>query len=352
VLASVAFILASAFFAAFAFGQPLLFGIVETRRTFAFLSVYYLIACVLWLRPTIDDVYLALLACFAVYFGLSLVNQYAFTDFLLARDVPVFDMRKLRIFNGSDLYVVIGLCSLVMYQRRDNLLYLAVFLLAAFALHGISQTRSVLVVYLLVGGVYLSCFRPGLAFFGFFLAVTGTLVALAAGADLGTQAYNLAERLIPNLFELTEEDLGENIRTNTFLTVMRELGGNYLIGLGALSVQWEDGFAPYYGEHFWLVDVGIFGELYQVGFLYPFFVSVLAAFVYWLVRDSRTTIGGEFVMIVTLYLVVGAPLNGLFWRLGFVFAFLYLASRALAPHGRPEPAPRDPSSVPAKEPSS
>lgn len=339
-LGSLVFILSSAFFAAFAFGQPLQFGVIETRRTFAFLSVYYFVACILYLRPTIDEVYLALLGCFAVYFGASLANQYVFTEFLLARDVPVFDARKLRIFNGSDLYAVVGLCSLVMYQRRDNLLFLAVFLLAAYGLHSISQTRSFLVVYLIVGLIYLFSFRPGLAFVSGFLAVTAALAAMAMGADLYAYVHALAERLIPNLFELTEEDLSQNIRTNTFLTIMRELNANHLIGLGALSQQWEDGFLPHYGEHFWLVDVGVFGELYQVGALYPFFVALLAAYILWLVRTSRTTIGGEFVVIVTLYLAVGAPLTGLYWRLGFVFAFFYLASRALA---SPDPARSVPS---------
>src|SRR4051794_23144725 len=114
------FMLFSAIFAWIAFGQPIVYGLLETRRTITFLSVFYLFLCVKWLKLDILDLYTALALCFVTYTTLSVIQQLIFPGFLLSRDVPALDERKLRIFSGSELYTVFGLFSLTLLLYKKT----------------------------------------------------------------------------------------------------------------------------------------------------------------------------------------------------------------------------------------
>jgi hypothetical protein len=86
------------------------------------------------------------------------------------------------------------------------------------------------------------------------------------------------------LFEATSEG---GVRATTSDIVLQEIQQNYYIGMGALSLQWQNGFARLYSAYFYLSDVGLLGVLYRFGFLTPI-IALFYYFGYWrIMRQCR-----------------------------------------------------------------
>jgi uncharacterized membrane protein YhhN len=96
--------------------------------------------------------------------------------------------------------------------------------------------------------------------------------------------------------------------------------------------MWQDGFIPYFGEHFFLSDVGIFGTLFRFGFL-TFLLVPLTLYVY---QRIARTINPDmtFLYSVMLALMVIWPLNGLLEYGQPVIAMLFVIHSLKARHLR------------------
>jgi hypothetical protein len=143
----------------------------------------------------------------------------------------------------------------------------------------------------------------------------------------------MLDSTLPNLNLSEIISSGDSIRSSTLLTITSELSKNHLMGLGALSIQWNNGFAPIFGKYFFLSDVGIFGELFQVGAIYPIFCLSLAVFIYYIVSNSASRVGRDCVICISAFIALGSPLGGVFQQLGFLFGFAYFLSRGTEHNG-------------------
>jgi hypothetical protein len=138
----------------------------------------------------------------------------------------------------------------------------------------------------------------------------------------------LIEVVLPNISEFFGADLVDNARMNTLGIVSQQLAENYFMGLGAVSLLHDGGLARIFGRNFFINDVGVFGELFRVGvgYLGFFWVYVAMSLQSWkrmrLPKD-RALVGGLF-----LFCLLVGPTDGLFYRMGFLHAFLFLLMKA------------------------
>src|SRR5699024_8170633 len=76
-----------------------------------------------------------------------------------------------------------------------------------------------------------------------------------------------------------ECDVVDGVRIITIASVFCHLDLVNWLPSGSLSLMWQDGFIPYFGEHFFLSDIGIIVTLFRFGFL-TFFLVPLSLYVY------------------------------------------------------------------------
>jgi hypothetical protein len=223
------------------------------------------------------------LACVTVgylyYLGILPENN----DVAFTVDEKDYGLNPLRPNRFSVGAAYVSVCAyMLMYRLRRNYSLASVALLLLFAsyLWLVLQTRNTMLVWALAG---LWIFRSR---WGVLLKSGVAVVAIVAVAyfivpDFFTDQY---ERFNALLFEATSEG---GVRATTSDIVLQEIQQNYYIGMGALSLQWQNGFARLYSAYFYLSDVGLLGVLYRFGFLTPI-VALFYYFGYWrIMRQCR-----------------------------------------------------------------
>jgi hypothetical protein len=127
-------------------------------------------------------------------------------------------------------------------------------------------------------------------------------------------------------------DVEDGVRPHTIASVFSHLSLVNWLPSGSLSLMWQDGFIPYFGEHFFLSDIGIIGTLFRFGFL-TFLLVPLTLFVYRRIARSINT-EMEFTYAVMLAFFVIWPLNGLFEYTQPVICMLFVLHALRARHLR------------------
>jgi len=127
-------------------------------------------------------------------------------------------------------------------------------------------------------------------------------------------------------------DVEDGVRPHTIASVFSHLNQVNWLPSGSLSLMWQDGFIPYFGEHFFLSDIGIIGTLFRFGFL-TFLLVPLTLYVY---RHIARNINPEmsFTYSVMLAFFVIWPLNGLFEYTQPVICMLFVIHALRARHLR------------------
>lgn len=249
------------------FGQPLPYGLLEERRSLAWLSFFVMLFLLIKTRPDqrqIEGFFLmSAIAASAIGFMyyLSIIPDNAMPSF--AKNVrDVGDLRPNRYRIGAG-YVTLGV-FILLYRLRDQLSLKSLGLVLYFTayLWLVLQTRSTMLVWA-VAAVWI--FRKRLD--------SAAKVGLTAGLLLG-MSYLLFPEFYVQQYErlllLYDEAVNSpGVRDDTIATIMQALRENNYIGKGALSLQWNDGFAALYDPHFYLSDVGIVGVYHRFGFLTP-----------------------------------------------------------------------------------
>ena len=127
-------------------------------------------------------------------------------------------------------------------------------------------------------------------------------------------------------------DVEDGVRPHTIASVFSHLNLVNWLPSGSLSLMWQDGFIPYFGEHFFLSDIGIIGTLFRFGFL-TFLLVPLTLFVYHRIARSINS-EMEFTYAVILAFFVIWPLNGLFEYTQPVICMLFVLHALRARHLR------------------
>ena len=323
------FVLTSAILAWTIHGQPIVMGIGEDRRGFAFYFWFLLRPIARRHRLDADAVLWALAICAGVYITAGFVARYAFTEVMRARLIPDFDPRKLRISSPGEGFAFCAVAGLVLLLNRSRLLGAAMMGAGWTGMLVIAQTRQVILA-LLAG----SCFavlvnRPVRAVFVYFPMALALLVAAAlSGGPLG----EVIQAALPNIEEFDSENLEFNTRYRTFSIVWEGITGSGFTGSGALSLRFHTGLQMWYGRNFFINDVGIFGEIYRVGV-----VAIVLYLLWWLThlrllarlptRRDRELMASLLVTVLFLFTA------GWIFRYGYVHAFVALFAVCALGHG-------------------
>ncbi|MCQ4319141.1 hypothetical protein [Stutzerimonas stutzeri] len=317
-----------AIFSFYTFGQPITYGLIEERRilfTFGFVPLLLLAKHISTRQFEHGLIYAALIAVILSWcFKFGLVPD-------LREEQTSWD-RPDRSSIGPFLICFVYFYCIQVWAKgkspingepRQRKLYILVAAVLLLTLVFATQTRQLIV-----------------------LCLAFTLFSLRAKAIIW--AASLCVLLSPLFFypELLEVlglnvefyessldgDVEDGVRPHTIASVFSHLSLVNWLPSGSLSLMWQDGFIPYFGEHFFLSDIGIIGTLFRFGFL-TFLLVPLTLFVYrWIARSIETDM--EFTYAVMLAFFVIWPLNGLFEYTQPVICMLFVLHALRARHLR------------------
>ncbi|MBU1461046.1 MAG: hypothetical protein KKC89_15935, partial [Gammaproteobacteria bacterium] len=295
-----------AIFSFYTFGQPITYGLIEERRilfTFGFVPLLLLAKHISTRQFEHAFIYAALIAVVLSWcFKFGLVPD-------LREEQTSWDRPDRSSIGPFLICFAYFYCiqvwakgkSPINGEQRQRKLYLILAAVLLLTLVFATQTRQLIV-----------------------LCLAFTLFSLRAKAIIW--AASLCVLLSPLFFypELLEilglnvefyessldGDVEDGVRPHTIASVFSHLNLVNWLPSGSLSLMWQDGFIPYFGEHFFLSDIGIIGTLFRFGFL-TFLLVPLTLFVYHRIARSINS-EMEFTYAVMLAFFVIWPLNGLF----------------------------------------
>ncbi|MEL7559512.1 hypothetical protein [Stutzerimonas chloritidismutans] len=317
-----------AIFSFYTFGQPITFGLIEERRilfTFGFVPLLLLAKHISTRQFEHAFIYAALIAVILSWcFKFGLVPD-------LREEQTSWDRPDRSSIGPFLICFAYFYCiqvwakgkSPINGEQRQRKLYLILAAVLLLTLVFATQTRQLIV-----------------------LCLAFTLFSLRAKAIIW--AASLCVLLSPLFFypELLEilglnvefyessldGDVEDGVRPHTIASVFSHLNLVNWLPSGSLSLMWQDGFIPYFGEHFFLSDIGIIGTLFRFGFL-TFLLVPLTLFVYHRIARSINS-EMEFTYAVILAFFVIWPLNGLFEYTQPVICMLFVLHALRARHLR------------------
>ena len=317
-----------AIFSFYTFGQPVTYGLIEERRilfTFGFVPLLLLAKHISTRQFEHALIYAALIAVILSWcFKFGLVPD-------LREEQTSWDRPDRSSIGPFLICFAYFYCiqvwakgkSPINGEQRHRKLYLLIAAVLLLTLVFATQTRQLIV-----------------------LCLAFTLFSLKAKAIIW--AASLCVLLSPLFFypELLEVlglniefyensldgDVEDGVRPHTIASVFNHLSLVNWLPSGSLSLMWQDGFIPYFGEHFFLSDIGIIGTLFRFGFL-TFLLVPLTLFVYRRIARSINT-EMEFTYAVMLAFFVIWPLNGLFEYTQPVICMLFVLHALRARHLR------------------
>jgi hypothetical protein len=277
----------SAILAKLNWGQPIIYGLLEERRNFAYLIFFPAYFLMVKTKPTQEQIQqfmlISGLACvfvgFLYYF--KIIPQNSNIAFAVdEKDGGVNLLRPDRYRIGAGY---VNLCALMlMYSIKRHMTAFKLVALAIFALYlwTVLQTRTIMLIWAL-SGMWIFRNRPGLV-----LQIAGLAVlALAAAYVIVPDAIiGQYDKFFALMDEATE---GPGVRDTTIAISIAEVAKNHFVGLGALSLQWQGGFSRIYNDWFYLSDVGIVGVYYRFGFFAPFIAFAFYAGFIRIMRNCR-----------------------------------------------------------------
>jgi hypothetical protein len=317
-----------AIFAYYTFGQPIMYGLIEERRilfAFGFVPLLLLAKHISVLQFERSIIYAALIAVFLSWcFKFGLVPD-------LREEQTAWD-RPDRSSIGPFLICFAYFYCIQIWANgkspingddRHRNFYLVVAAVLLLTLVFATQTRQLIVLCLA---------------FTLFSLKAKAIVWAASLCVLLSPFY-----FYPELLEILglnvefyesnlEGDVEDGVRPSTIASVFSHLDLVNWLPSGSLSLMWQDGFIPYFGEHFFLSDIGIIGTLFRFGFL-TFLLVPLTLFVYQrIARNINPDMGFSYCVMLAFFVIW--PLQGLFEYLQPVICLLFVIHALRARHLR------------------
>ena len=249
-----------ALFAYLNFGQPVFYGVIEERRALSYLVF------------------------FPVYFAIS--KRYVSVQWVVKVILVICVVNIVNTFyaymNIRSQVVIDALNS--MNARFDRTIIGQYYMLFAYMLvlwDWLKNNKHQSILILL--GI--------LAYFLIFvqtkqmILVLSALTVIVVMRDIGKSTWLILVTLVVTIFLVNYIDMGyffdkyrllfqlavqntDSIRASTASIIMSDMSDMlYLLGKGSLSLMWHGGFQQFFGENFYLSDVGILGSYYRFGVL-------------------------------------------------------------------------------------
>lgn len=307
-----AFPIVSAIFSHLRSQQPVLFGLLEERRVFAIFAVFFIMLCYQFSKASPDHLIGAIYLTALIYLVIGLILQTGIMGDLAARDVPALDPRKHRILVGTELYTSSVVIAAVMVIYHKAWRHMVPVLVGLAGLMLVSQTRGAIAVSVLTIVVLFA-----LRYFAIAFAMASIFIGV--GLLWTSSGMNFSDYV----------QAGEiQVRLNTINAVIDALKANDWVGLGSLSLQWEDGFALIYGKHFFLSDVGIIGELYRLGAVLVVICLIMGLAVYFYVKSCPDERGRSICYSLIILNILFLPEAGFIAFAGFQWSLVFAVAGA------------------------
>lgn len=253
------------------YGQPILYGLLEERRSFTYLLFFPAYFLMVKTKPTQEQIerfmLVSGLACvfvgFMYYF--KIIPQTTGVGYTVDEKTMSPDDNLLR----PDRYRIganyVQICAfMLMYSIKRRLTLVKVGMLGLFALYLwlVLQTRTTMIIWALAAcWIFRSRPRPLFQMAGLIIAALVVVYVVMPSAIM-----DQVDKFNALLGEATD---GAGPRDTTIAITLRDVARNSYVGMGALSLQWNGGFSALYNDWFYLSDVGIVGVYYRYGFLTP-----------------------------------------------------------------------------------
>jgi hypothetical protein len=324
----VVFTVLPAIFAFYTFGQPITYGLIEERRilfAFGFVPLLLLAKHISTLQFERAFIYAALLAVVLSWcFKFGLVPD-------LREEQTSWDRPDRSSIGPNLICFAYFYCIQIWAQgtspingeARQRNLYMIIAAVLLLTLVFATQTRQLIVLCLA---------------FTLFSLRTKAIVWAASLCVLLSPFY-----FYPELLEVLglntefyqsnlEGGVEDGVRPHTIASVFSHLDLVSWLPSGSLSLMWQDGFIPYFGEHFFLSDIGIIGTLFRFGFL-TFLLVPLSLYVYQrIARNINPDMGFSYAVMLAFFVIW--PLQGLFEYLQPVICLLFVLHALRARHLR------------------
>lgn len=316
-----------AVFAYFTYGQPIVYGLIEERRVLFCLGF----APVLFLSKRVSTLQFERAFIYAALFAAFLSWCFKFGVIPDMRPEVRSDDRPDRSSIGPFLICFGYFYCIQIWSKgaspisgaaRSKTLYLVLAALLLLTLVFATQTRQLIVLCL--------------AFTLFCLRAKAIIWAASLTILLSPFYFypSLLELLGLNVefYDSSLESVEDGARSITIAAIMNHLDIVNWLPSGSLSLMWQDGFIPYFGEHFFLSDVGIIGTLFRFGFL-TFLVIPLTLMIYRRIAKNISPDMSFIYPVMLAYFVIW-PLNGLMEYGQPVIAMLFVIHALKARHLR------------------
>ena len=317
-----------AIFSFYTFGQPIVYGLIEERRilfAFGFVPLLLLAKHLSTLQFERSILYAALIAVF-----LSWCFKFGFLpdwrEEQTAWDRP--DRSSIGPFLICFAYFYCiqvwskGVSPINGDQRQKNL-YLLIAAILLLTLVFATQTRQLIVLCL---AFTLFCLRAKA------IVWAGSLCLILSPFFFYPELMKTLGLSLEFYESNLEGGVEDSVRSNTITSIFAHLDLVNWLPSGSLSLMWQDGFIPYFGEHFFLSDVGILGTLFRFGIL-TFLLVPLTLYIYRSIAHNINT-DMSFSYAVMLAFFVIWPLQGLFEYLQPVIVMLFVIHALRARHLR------------------
>ncbi len=324
----VVFTVLPAIFSFYTYGQPITYGLIEERRIlFAFGFVPLLL---LAKRMTTRQFEHSLLYAALVAVVLSWMFKFGmlpdFREEQTAWDRPDRSSIGPYLLCFAYFYCIQTWSkgqSPINGENRTRSLYLTVAVVLLLTLVFATQTRQLIVLCLAFS---LFCLRSKAIIWAASLCVL-----LSPFVFYPELAHTLGLNI--EFYENSlEGDVDDGVRRYTIAAIFNHLDLVNWLPSGSLSLMWQDGFIPYFGEHFFLSDVGILGTLFRFGFL-TFLVVPLSLYVYQrIARNINPDMGFNYAAMLALFVIW--PLSGLFEYTQPIIVMLFVIHSLRARHLR------------------
>jgi|GEM_PF-3575554 len=325
------FVLLSSIFAYFTYGQPLLFGVFESRVTFMTL-VYFPLKDLI--RGNTHRMIYAMdrivyICLFFVFLGaltklgiVSVTQYYAFgTSDVTARGVNFEEfLRGDRMATGRFYFIFITIYATLMFVLTMKRFWGILLLLFIWYVFFVLQERQSMVGIMIAVGVLMGAelsfkrMRRGM------VIMLGGVVALAALIVLQGGIFGSLSALVA---DTVAADITNLARFQTALTIFENM--KWLTGHGVLSPLWNGGFHDIYSPLFFLGDVGLLGTIFRLGGIPGITILLIAvAFFVWLVRRTPAPMVRRLMWMLVSYLVVTALTSAPFEYRGHYLALMLI----------------------------
>lgn len=307
----------SAFLALIKYNQPFYAGLIEERRM---LSIYVYFPLIKYYRDYGNDInslykYIILSSIFAIFIG----YLYQANIISAINDTMTItkDFRSDRATAGNQ-YVVISIIILYctsLFKPQYNIKIYSLIFIFLLSLLFISQSRGILIALLLVILILYRNFKQ-FAFKTISISILFFLFLLfSISFDLKSPLLN--EIITPFLDLTSEEYIQESVRSQSISKIINDFS---IWGHGALWLQWQNGFARFYGEYFYLSDVGIWGTIFRYGIFSIIPISILLYFVKKVVYSTNVNRETIISTGIFLHIIFMLPIAAAFEYRGFIIA--------------------------------